>query len=414
MAGKLALSGGTPVRTKPFPSWPYHDDAEEKELLEVLRSGKWWYGEKVAEFERKFAEFQDARFGITCCNGTIALELALKALGIRAGDEVLVPAYTFVATATSVLQLRAVPVFVDIDPTTANMDLNHAEAAITPRTRAIICVHFGGLPMDMDAIKALSDKHNLLVIEDAAHSWGSRWNGKGTGAHGAIGTFSFQMSKNITAAEGGIMVTDDERIAAIARSFTNVGRREGHPWYFHFLVGGNYRITEFQAAVLLAQLGRLEEQNRKRAENAAFLDSELGRIPGLKTRPTDKRVTRRAYHLYGFRYLAEEFGGLSRDRLIEALKAEGIPAMASYPHPVYRNPAFQTLGQPGTADETYWKPELPAGVNFTRVNCPAAERLCSHEALWFPHTMLLGEHADMQDVVDAVRKVHANQSAISA
>jgi dTDP-4-amino-4,6-dideoxygalactose transaminase len=191
-----------------------------------------------------------------------------------------------------------------------------------------------------------------------------------------------------------------------------VGRREGQPWYFHYVIGGNYRITEFQAAVLLAQLGRLEEQNHKRRDNAAFLDAELGKIPGLKVRPTDKRVTRRAYHLYGFRYSEEQFGGVSRDKLVAALKAEGIPAMPSYPHPVYRNPAFQTLGQPATVDETYWKPELPPSVDFTKVHCPVAERLCSHEALWFPHTMLLGERSDMQDVVDAMHKVHELQREI--
>jgi dTDP-4-amino-4,6-dideoxygalactose transaminase len=404
---KLAVNGGTPVRTEPYPGWPVHGREEETAVLEVVRSGKWWYGEKVGEFEKQFAAYQDAKFGITCCNGTIALELAMKALGIQAGDEVLVPAYTFIATATAVLQLRAIPVFVDIDPMTANMDLAAAEAAITPRTRAIIVVHFGGLPVDLDAAKVLAKKHDLLLIEDAAHSWGSQWRGKGTGAHGDIGTFSFQMSKNLTSAEGGIIVTDDEQNASLSRSFVNVGRKAGEPWYFHYIVSGNYRITELQAALLLVGLSRLDEQNARRAENAAFLNAEVGKIPGFAVRPTDPRVTRRAYHLYGFRYEGAAFG-ISRDRLIEALKAEGIPAMPSYPHPVYRNPAIQELQNPKPADVRYWQPELPHHAGFKNVYCPNTERLCSDEAFWFPHTVLLGDRADMQDIVDGIVKVKAN------
>lgn len=403
---ELAICGGTPVRTKPFPEWPVIGEADERGMLEVLRSGKWWYGEKVKQFEEAFAAYQDAQYGISCCNGTIALELALKTLGIQAGDEVLVPAYTFIATASAVLQLRAVPVFVDVDADTANMDLKLAEAAITDRTRAIIVVHFGGLPIDLDAAKDLARRRNLLLIEDAAHSWGSKWNGKGTGAHGSIGTFSFQVSKNLTAGEGGIMITDDEEIARIARSFTNVGRKEGEPWYYHYLVGGNYRITEFQASLLLSQMTRLDEQNRTRAENVAFLESELGSMPGLHLRPNDKRITRRAYHIFGFRYIAGEFGGLHRDKLVAALRAEGIPAFASYPHPVYRNPAFLELNK---GERPYWRPELPVYVDYNQVSCSVAERLCSDEALWFPHTMLLGTRQDMQDVVQAMRKVQSNQ-----
>jgi dTDP-4-amino-4,6-dideoxygalactose transaminase len=407
MTGKLAISGGKPVRETPFSNWPVFDSTEENALLEVLRSGKWWYGKNVQEFEQQFSRYQDAEFGITCCNGTIALELGMKALGLQAGDEVLVPAYTFIATATSVLQLRAVPVFVDVDPDTANINLDLAEQAITPRTRAMIVVHFGGLPVDLDRAKQIASKHNLFLIEDAAHSWGSQWRGKGTGAHGDLGTFSFQISKNLTCAEGGIIVTDKQELASLSRSFTNVGRREGEPWYMHYIASGNYRITEFQAAILLMQLNRLDAQNRTRQENADFLSEHLGKIAGLKLRPTDARVTRRAFHMYGVRYLAEEFGGLHRDKLVAALKAEGIPANPSYPHPVYRNPAIQDLNHP-TEGPKYWKPEVPDYVNYREVFCPVAEKLCSDEALWFPHTMLLGSQDDMKDVVDAFHKIREN------
>lgn len=410
MTSQLAVNGGKPVREKPFPKWPMHDEREEEALLSVVRSGEWWYGKKVQEFEQRYAAYQDAKYGITCCNGTIALELGMKALGIQAGDEILVPAYTFIASASSVLQLGAVPVFVDIDPVTANIDLDLAEKMITPRTRALMVVHFGGLPVDLDRAQEIAKRHGIILIEDAAHSWGSKWRGKGTGAHGALGTFSFQVSKNLTCAEGGIIVTDDEEIAKLCRSFTNVGRKEGQPWYFHYVVGGNYRLTEFQAALLLTQMDRLDDQNARRSENAKYLDEEIRKIPGFHPRPADERVTQRAYHLYGFRYIAEEFGGLHRDKMIAALNAEGIPGYSGYPHPVYRNPAFQDVHEPGAR---YWKPKLPEGVNYTAVNCPEAERHCSDEALWFPHAMLLADRRDMEDIVAAVRKVHDHQHELA-
>jgi len=411
---KLAIRGGSPIRTQPYPSWPIFGREEEEAVAEVARSGKWWFGERVQEFERRFAAYQDAKFGITCCNGTIALELSLKTLGVQAGEEVLVPAYTFIATAIAVLQLRAVPVCVDIDPLTANMDLAAAEAAITPRTRAILVVHFAGLPMDMDAVRALARKHDLLVIEDAAHSWGSQWQGKGTGAHGEMGTFSFQISKNLTSAEGGIMLTDDENLASTARSFTHVGRMAGEPWYMHYLVAGNNRLTEFQAAILLTQLDRLEEQNETRRRAADQLDAGLGQLPGLHLRPNDPRVTRRAYHMWGVRYLEEELDGIPRDTLVEALRAEGIPVGTGYPHPIYKNPAMQNLNQPKADRRAPWSPEIPTAIDFRAVHCPAAERLCSHEAIWFSQSVLIGSARDTQDIVDAFAKVWENRDELAS
>ncbi|MBN1903000.1 DegT/DnrJ/EryC1/StrS family aminotransferase, partial [Candidatus Sumerlaeota bacterium] len=375
--GNLALIGGKPVRTKPFVFWPVFGKEEEKKLLDVFRSGKWWYGEKVKEFEESFAAFHKAKYGVSCCNGTIAIQIALKTLGIGAGDEVLVPAYTFIATASAVIHSNAVPIFVDVDENTINMDLNQAEKLITDKTRAIMVVHFAGLPIDMDRVNAIAKKHNLKVVEDAAHSWGTQWKGKGAGALGDMGTFSFQMSKNITAGEGGVILTNNKEYADTARSITNCGRHVGQPWYAHYLVGGNYRLTELQAAVLLGQMTRLEKHLLKRQENAEFLNAELGKIPGIVLPETDKRVTRRAYHLYLLRYLQNEFGGLPRERFIEALKAEGLPASGGYLTPVHKNHCFLELKSArGKQNCPLSCPYYGKKVDYSKVSMPVAEKLC--------------------------------------
>jgi len=381
------------------------DGREREALLEVLESGRWWYGERVREFEEKFAAFQGARFGITCVNGTAALELALIGAGIGAGQEVIVPPYTFVATATAVLRANAVPVFVDIELDTLNVDAEQIEAAITDKTAAILPVHFAGLPADMDRILEIARKHSLRVIEDAAHAWGSQWRGKGCGAIGDLGGFSFQLSKNITAGEGGIVLTDDPELADTVRSLSNCGRGQDKPWYEHYITGGNYRMTEFQAAVLLAQLTRLEEQTEVRARNAAILNQGLAGIEGLCTLREEPRATRRSYHLYGVRLLADEFGA-SREKLVEALRAEGIPASKGYPHPLYRNPLFHRKG----TGPTYCPISCPyygKEVDYTEVVCPNAERVCQ-EVVWLPQWALLGTEDDMHDIIAAVRKVRDN------
>lgn len=403
---KLALLGGDPVRNRPFHGWPVFGEEEEQRLLQVFRSGKWWYGDQVREFERQFAAFQDAAYAVTCCNGTVALQVALQAVGIGAGDEVLVPAYTFIATASAVYTVNAMPVFVDIDPNTWNMDLDAAEKAITPRTRAIMPVHFFGLPVDMDRVKALATRYQLKVVEDAAHCWGSQWRGKGLGAWGDIGGVSLQMSKNITSGEGGVILTDNADYAKYARSITNCGREENGLWYDHAVIGGNYRLTELQAAILLGQMTRLLEQTHRRAENADYLTERLAAIPGIRTVRSDSRVTRRAWHGYGIRLLSDEFGGLPRERFMAALQAEGVPANPCYLWPVYKNRGFLELkgrGGPGR-----W-PFCDVEIDYGRVNCPAAEKLCAEEAVVLPQQLLLGERADMDDVVAAVTKIRELQ-----
>ena len=242
---KLALSGGKPVRERPFPAWPVFDAREEKLMLEVLRSGQWWrytLGEaldptagessqrsKVADFQERFAAMHGSQYGIACANGTAALEVALRALGVGPGDEVIVPPYTFIATATAPMLIGATPVFCDIDLATLNLDPARLEEAITPRTKAIVPVHFAGLAADMDAIGRIAARHGIAVIEDAAHAHGGYWNGRPLGSIGAAATFSFQASKNMTAGEGGLITTNDPAVAEICESLVWVGRKMGRP-----------------------------------------------------------------------------------------------------------------------------------------------------------------------------------------
>src|SRR4051812_19529896 len=220
MQNELALLGGSPVRTKAWPKWPVYGAPEEQALLRALHSGKWGKldGPEVANFEKAFAKYVGAKHAIGVVNGTVSLRIALMAAGIEAGDEVIVPPYTFLATATAVVEANATPIFVDIDRETFNIDPKAIEAAITPRTRAIIPVHLGGLACDMDAIIAIGRKHNVTVIEDAAHAHGGEYKGRRHGSIGQMGSFSFQSSKNLCSGEGGLVVTNDDALAQKCRS----------------------------------------------------------------------------------------------------------------------------------------------------------------------------------------------------
>jgi dTDP-4-amino-4,6-dideoxygalactose transaminase len=425
LVSRLAIFGGAPQRTKPFPSWPAFDESEEQALLEVLRSGKWWrysYGEavelkapevdqprsKVAEFQEAFARFQGARYGIACANGTAAIEVALKGLGVGPGDEVIVPAYTFIATASAVLMVNAVPIFVDIDSETYNIDPIRVEEAITARTKAIIPVHFAGQAADMDSLLSIAKRHDLLVVEDAAHAHGATWNGKGLGSIGHAGTFSFQASKNMTAGEGGLITTQDRDVAEMCESYIWGGRKIARPWYEHYRLGWNYRMTEFQGAILLQQLRRLEAQNRKRRDNARYLDERLSKLPGIHPLRVREYVSGHSHHLYIFRFSAQEFG-VSRQDFIAALEAEGISCLAGYAHPLYKNPMFlrqdfYPRGCPLTCGHYNHTVDY---ASFEAL-CPNAERAC-REAVWLEHRQLLAEREDMDDIVQAVEKIYEHR-----
>jgi dTDP-4-amino-4,6-dideoxygalactose transaminase len=402
MSDKLAMNGGTPVRTAPWPSWPVFGEEEEALLLDVLRSGQWWSvgGRRVPEFETKFAEMQGAKHAVCVTNGTAAIEIALRALGIGCGDEVIVPPYTFIATASSVLAVSATPVFADIEPTSLNLDPAAAEAAITDRTKAIIPVHIAGCPANMDGILAVAERHGLAVIEDAAQAHCAEWRGRKVGALGDCGTFSFQASKNLNAGEGGAIITNKDDVADKCWSVHNVGRTRSGRWYEHHVLGGNYRMTEWQAAILLAQMTRLPEQTTRRTENARYLTGLLSEIPGIITLPPDPRVTRHAYHLYVFRYDPQGFGGRSRTEFLQALNAEGIPCGSGYV-PLYKEVVFQRK----TAGLGSWC-RSGRHVDYSAVSCPVCEAVCA-DAVWLSQTQLLGPRSDMDDIATAVAKVQS-------
>lgn len=401
----LAIEGGTPVRREPFPSWPVWNDHERRGLLEVLDQGIWssGAGPKVTQLEQEFAAFHDAAHGIAAPNGTISIEIALAALGIGAGDEVIVPPYTFYATAAAVLKLNALPIFVDIDLDSYCIDPRAVEAAITPRSRAIIPVHLGGHPADMDQLLDLKRRHGIAIIEDAAHAHGAAWNGRKVGAFGDFGSWSFQASKNMTSGEGGMLTTNDAALAELARSLHDCGRVPGGKWYEHAILGGNYRLTEFQSVLLLAQLARLPEQIARREQSAAVLDAELATIDGIRPLPRDPRATTHAYHLYIFRFLEHDFGAMSRDDFVAALCAEGIPASVGYPIPLNCQPVFADLAFDTRA--TGYDPHY-AATQFDRLELPACSRACA-ETVWLWPNMLLGTAADLDDIVAAVRKIQA-------
>jgi len=381
----LAILGGEPVRRKPFAQFPVFDERELSALKEVLESGVWGgYNPKVAEFEQAFAEFHQARFGITAANGTVTLETALAAAGIGAGDEVIVPPISFIATATAVLRVGAMPVFADIDET-CNLNPARVGEAVTERTRAIIPVHFAGQPADMDALMHIAEKNQLIVIEDCAHAHGATWKEKSIGSFGNFGSFSFQASKNLTAGEGGCLTTNDEDLAEIARSICNQGRKTGGAWYEHFRLGTNYRLTGWQAAVLLSQFSRLTEQIEQRNRNARYLDERLNALNLISLPPIDERVTRHSYYLYLIRLNLEQFPGLTKSKFVKALDAEGIPCSAGYPHPLYKNQVFDDY-------------------RHIRNDCPEAERMCA-DSFWLSHEIMLSEPDNLNDVVSAIEKI---------
>jgi dTDP-4-amino-4,6-dideoxygalactose transaminase len=409
MAQKLALLGGSPVRKRPFTPWPLFGRLEKQRLLRALRSGKWGKlnGSEVAEFERAFAEMHGCRHAIGVVNGTVSLRIGLLAAGIQAGDEVIVPPYTFYATASAVIEVNAVPVFADIDLDTFNLDPRAIEAAITPRTRAIIPVHFAGQPADMDAILRIARKHRLTVIEDAAHAHGASYRDRPAGSIGDMGSFSFQSSKNLTSGEGGLITTNDDRLAEACRSIHNCGRIPTGIWYEHHVISGNYRLGEFQGAILNAQLTRLERQTATRDRNGQHLASRISRLPGVHPQKRIAGCTRHSYHLFMLRIDGEAFGA-PREAVLRALQAEGVHASGGYAISLHRQPMFlnRAFGP--------YLPGISKRLNYGRVHCPNSDRICRDEGVWMEQSVFLGPRRDMDDIAQAFEKVHEHRDALAA
>jgi dTDP-4-amino-4,6-dideoxygalactose transaminase len=366
-----------------IPSWPVSGSRERELLDEVLSSDRWGgYHPFVARFEQEFASFQQCRFGLSACNGTVTLEMALEALGIGDGDEVIVPAISFISTATAVSRVRATPVFVDIESDTFNIDPARIKEAIGPKTRAVMPVHFGGPMADMDAITAVASAHGLPIVEDAAHAHGSEWSGTRAGSIGAIGSFSFQNGKVMTAGEGGILLSNDETLIDRAREILDQGRRKGEGWFHHYTLGTNYRITAWQSAILIAQLERLPEQNQRRARNAAIIREQLADLRGLHfQRVPDAARVHTNYLL---------LGRVDGDRAAfhKKLTGAGFPCTQFYPHTLYENPLYR--------DRT----------NCRVMPCPNSEARI-RDAFWIPHRALLGSEEDAVALAAGIRSAVA-------
>jgi len=391
---KLALFGGTPVRTDPFHVWPIYEEQEEINLINVLHKSKWGVGKRtgvINEFEEKFAAYHKASSAVACTNCTQAIEIALSVSGVEPYDEVIVPAYTFIATASAPARIGATPVFADIDKDTLVMDPASVESVITSKTKAILPVHFSGHFADMRELGRIADKHGLAIVEDAAQAHGAKWDRIDPGAYGPA-TFSFQYSKNMTAGEGGIIISKDD--AFIEKCWEHIwhGRKKGGLWYQHFETTSNYRMTEWSAAVLLAQLDRLTEQNNRRMDNANLLTELLNEDGFMIPTTVDSRTEIHPRHLFLMQLNRNLFKDIPKDRISEALVAEGIPVMPGYKFPLYKNPAFQ---------EREWP------VNYKDIHLPVVEAACE-DTMWLIHHVLLGDKKDMYDIAMGIRKIAKN------
>jgi dTDP-4-amino-4,6-dideoxygalactose transaminase len=410
---ELAILGGTPHRRRPFARWPQYLPEDARRLQEVLESRHWGGyplpSRYCGEFAEEFAAMHGAKYGLCVVNGTIALLTAIQAAGVRFGDEVIVPAYTWDGTAAAVLFAGGIPVFADVDPDTYCLDLESARNAITSRTRAILPVHLAMRFVDMDGLMDLARERALTVVEDCAHAHGSQYRGHGAGSIGDLGCFSFQESKLMTAGEGGIVITSNLQYFEHLQSQVNCGRASITDHYKQRVLGSNYRMTEFQAALLIGQLQMLPELAAKRARAAARLSNALGGIRGVRALPAQPAITRDSIYCYVFQYRPER-AGVSRDLFVAALDAEGIPCDGRFYEPVYRSDLFHAT------PEDF--PQLCAGreraVDYASVRCPVSERAAYEESVWLPQFLLISEDQDVDDVAAAIQKVTDHLDELSS
>ena len=405
----LAITGGSPVRTAPYPTWPHLDESDVEAVVNVVRSGQvgGWPepGPNASSFADGFAAYQGAEHGIVMVNGTVTMEVALKALGIGWGDEVIVPALTFAATAYAAIAAGALPVIVDVDPMHLTLDPDAVEAAITPRTRALMPVHLGQQMADMDRLMAIATRHGLHVVEDCAHAHGQRWRDRGAGCIGDFGSFSHQSSKLLTSGEGGTLLCSDDRLARLAHSLIDCGRAKDAAEQ-EYTFGANYRLGELQAALLVGGLARFEQQRAEREAAAAEFERLAVQVPGVRLYPRDERITRSSFYRFIFAIEPEAFAGAGNERIVEALEAEGIPAEIQYP-PMSRYELFQpSLSRLPVAVE-YADRLDPANMSF-----PVAENAALREAVYLNENIFRAGQQGIQDVIDALAKIQSAASEL--
>ena len=412
VADKPALLGGKPVRTNGFPDWPVIQPSDDAAWLKVMHDKNWCSlnGNVASNFESAFAERNQSPHCVAIANGTNALYASLHAAGVGPGDEVLLPPYTFVATLNAVLLHYALPVFVDSDFGSHQMDPAKIEERITGRTKAIIPVHIGGNPADMDGISAVAKKHNLPVIEDACQAHFAEWRGKQVGSWGDAGCFSFQVTKILPSGEGGAVLANSEKMADGVRAFYNNGRSPHSKYGSGYIQNGsNLRMTEFQAQLLLLGLDRIEDQLKRREQNAEYLSQLMKEIPGVEPATLYDGVTRCAYYLYMFKVDPEKLNGLSRNRFVEALRKEGISCSTGY------SPLNKLDFLKKELSSRFYKKLFPESVlsNYSDSNeCPENDRLCEAGA-WLYHEQLLGTKEDIEQIAFAMRKIANHSEALA-
>ncbi len=408
MSKSLAVLGGEPAVKLNYPAWPVHDEREVEAVAEVIRSGQWggfpYPGPRTQTFLKRFLEFQGGEHAIMAANGTVTLEIALRAANIGWGDEVIVPAYTFQATAAAPMAAGAIPVIVDIDPNTYCIDPKAVEAAITPRTRAIIPVHVGSLMADMDAIMAFAERHNLIVVEDCAHVHGMQWRGRGAGTIGHFGSFSLQSSKILTSGEGGILICKTRELAEAAASVVNCGRPADEDGEVK-IMGANFRSSELHAALANAQLERLPEQTRQREAMVGYMDEALSEIPGVRVFRPDPRITRRSVFLYIFA-VDPAIWDVDNHTVCAALEAEGLEVDTGYPA-MHRYDLFQPqltrLPVPAAHPERF---------DFTSMELPVATNAAECESVWLPEAVFRAGREGVDQAVAAIRKVYEHRTEL--
>ncbi len=412
---KPAALGGSKAFTGNFPGWPVLDQTEEKALLDTLHSGHWFRGsgKSVARFEDEYEKLTGARHALATASGTAALTTVMGALDLGPGDEVITTPYTFVATYNVIVLNYALPVFVDTDVESFQIDANKIEAAVTPQTKALLPVHIGGSPANLDKILEVGQKHKLPVIEDACQAHLAEWRGKKVGTLGLAGCFSFQASKNLCSGEGGAVLTNDDQFAETCYNFHNQGRGRavtGYNFTYAGTRGSNLRLSEFQGSLLVAQMARVREQTNRRTENAKYLTQLLGAIPGIQPAKLHEGTTRSAYHLYMFRYDAEKFAGLSRAKFLAALGKEGVGASSGYGR-MNQDTYVTSLAKDKHFLKVYGEQRMQDWLAQT-LNCPQNDKVCE-QAVWFTQNMLLGPRGDMDQIAEAIRKLQRSAGELA-
>ncbi|MCK6629464.1 MAG: DegT/DnrJ/EryC1/StrS family aminotransferase [Anaerolineae bacterium] len=404
----LALHGGEPVRKEPYPAWPVHDERDIEAVTAVIKSGRWggypYPGPQTAEFTRRFAEMQGGGYAVAVANGTITMEVALRAAGIGWGDEVIVPAYTFQATAAAPMAAGAIPVIVDIDPETYCIDPKAVETAITLKTKAVIPVHLGAQMADMDAIMDIAERHNLIVIEDCAHAHGAKWRGRGAGTIGHFGSFSLQSSKILSTGEGGVLLCRTPELATRVASIIDCGRPHDEAEQM-FTMGANFRMPEIQAALGNVAIERFPEQARQREAMGDYMDEALSDIPGVRVLKRDPRHTTRSFYRYIFAIDPAVFGA-EHGVVCDALAAEGIPCWEGYEamhHYELFQPHLSKLPVPSA---------FPERFQFEAMHLPEAERACEHEAVWLDEAIFRAGPQGVDDAVAAIRKIQTHAAEL--